>query len=119
MTHNPGYSSDGYSVVINAADLMQRAAALKSPAAGGFEARTHLLQSLVPQSAFGTIPGAARAAAALKDVMAQHIDAITAMGVTVSDLAARVEAAAKIAEEAEPVTVKVSRIPEPLQTPEG
>jgi hypothetical protein len=51
--------------------------------------------------------------------MSRHIDAITAMGVTVSDFAARVEAAGKLAEEAEPVTAKVSRIPEPFQSSEG
>jgi hypothetical protein len=119
MTNNAGYSSDGYSVIINADDLMQRAAALKAPQADGREARLNLMESLVPAAAFGTIPGGAKAAGALREAMGRHIDAITAMGVTVADFAARVEAAAKLADEAEPVTAKVSRIPEPFQNSEG
>ncbi|MDT4914247.1 MAG: hypothetical protein QOC66_3375 [Pseudonocardiales bacterium] len=119
MTSNSGYSADGYSVVINAHDLMEKAAKLKAPEASGREARLHLIESLVPETAFGSIPGGAKAAIALRDAMSRHIDAITAMGVTVSDFAARVEAAGKLAEEAEPVTAKVSRIPEPFQNSEG
>jgi hypothetical protein len=119
MTNPAGYSSDGYNVIINADDLMQRAAALKAPQATGAQTRAHLLDSIVPESAFGTIPGGLKAAGALREAIGRHIDAITTMGVTVSDFAARVEAAAKLAEEAEPVTAKVSRIPEPFESSEG
>jgi hypothetical protein len=113
------YTADGYSVVINAKQLNETAAGLRSHEDDAYQAKAALLGSLVPQSAFGTIPGGPEAAARLKKAMGAHLDAIEKLGVSVLDLAARVAAAGKLAEDAEPDTVKVSRIPDVLQTPAG
>ena len=38
------------------------------------------------------------------------------MGVSITDFAARIQAAAELADQAEPDTAKVARIPEPFET---
>jgi hypothetical protein len=119
MTNYDAVTNDGYSVVINADDLMTMANKLESHDAKGFQAREQLLQTIVPEAAFGSVPGGAAAAAKLKESMGHHLDAITAMGVNVSDFAARVDAAGQLAAEAEPDTVKVSRIPAPFDDSTG
>lgn len=119
MTSNTAYSSDGYSVVINSEDLLNRAQALSSQQAGGGDARRHLVDAVVPESAYGSIPGGSDAANRLRECVGKHIDAIAKAGVSVQDFAARVAAAGQLAEAAETDTVKVSQIPAPFLTTDG
>ena len=115
-------SSDGYEVpqvIISADDLLKKAAALKSPHATAAGAEQELINAIVPASAFGTIKGGYEAANRLTTAVQQHIEAIAAMGVSISDFAARVTAAGQLADDAEPATVKASRIPDPFQSTNG
>jgi hypothetical protein len=112
MSSNNGYTNDGYNVVINADDLLGRARHFQSQQAKGNDARQHLLDSVVPADAFGSIPGAAQAASRLRECLGKHMDAIAQAGVSIEYFAARVQAAGEIASDAEPATVKVSRIPD-------
>jgi hypothetical protein len=117
MSKDPvGYTPDGYSVVINAGRLNETADELAKHQHAAFDARRHLLASLVPEEAFGSIPGGTEAAARLRRSLDAHLDAVQRMGVSLADLAARVDAAAKLAGDAEPATAKVSRIPEVFQS---
>jgi hypothetical protein len=108
-------TSDGYTVVLAAQNLLTAAEGIKKHQTAVEATREHLISSIVPVDAFGTIPGGADAAKRLRSVVNDHIDAITTMGVTVADLAARVTAAGQLAEQAEPATAKAARIPEPFE----
>lgn len=112
MSTNYGYTNDGYNVVINADDLLNRARHFQAQQATGGDARQHLLDAVVPEGAFGNIPGGHDAAIRLRECLGKHVDAIAKAGVSIEDFAARVNAAGQIASDAEPATVKVSRIPD-------
>ena len=110
-------SSDGWEaarIVVSADDLMKKASALSSSQANGRTSTDDLVSSIVPASAFGNIQGGPAAAKRLRQAIEAHLEAITTMGVSVSDFAARVKAAGELADQVEPATVKASRIPDPF-----
>lgn len=109
-----GYTGDGYTVVIDGTDLDKRAKAIKGAHPHVWDMREHLLRSLVPPEAFGTIPNAGNVHKNLSDWLGHRLAEIEAMGVSVADFAARVQAAHDLAVQAEPDTVVASRIPAPL-----
>lgn len=103
---NDGYSTDGYAVVINP-DQLGAAVAQFRKGLDGKNTRDlsdTLNQALIDSSAFGQIPNAEKAHGELQKFVHTHLEAMSKMGISLADFVARVQAAAQLGTEADPVT---------------
>jgi hypothetical protein len=69
-----------------------------------------LLSNLIPQAAFGEIPGGAAAFARLSDSYRSMVQELKKVGIDMTDLASRTLAAADLAREADPATQRAARM---------
>jgi hypothetical protein len=100
------YKTDGYNVVIDpdnlqgSIDEFKRGLAGKSPD----DLNNTIVASLIDSSAFGQLPNAESAYSEVLKFVKEHTSAMSAMGISLEDFVARVQAAAKLGYEADPVT---------------
>lgn len=101
-----GYHADGYSVVIKpdqltaAVNKFRSGLQDKSPA----DLNATLLSALVDEGAFGQLPNAQSAFGQVREFVQSHAHAMSEMGVSLADFVARVQAAADLGYQADPVT---------------
>jgi hypothetical protein len=101
-----GYHADGYSVVIKPDQLTQSINQFKSALTkqNPEQLSNTLLNALIESSAFGSLPNAESAYAELQKFVTAHANAMSEMGISLSDFVARVQAAADLGYQADPVT---------------
>ena len=101
-----GYRTDGYSVVIKPGQLDAAIAKFSQGLAnqGPAELAKTVMEALVDDAAFGQIPHAISASSELRKFVQDHADAMTRMGISVTDFVARVQAAAQLGYDADPAT---------------
>jgi hypothetical protein len=101
-----GYHTDGYSVVIKPDQLEASIAKFKQGLANqnAEQLTASVLDALVDAAAFGQIPHAISAYGELRQFVENHAGAMRQMGISVTDFVARVQAAADLGYQADPVT---------------
>jgi hypothetical protein len=107
-----GYHADGYNVVIDPHALSASIDTYKSQLQGqGVNdlVRT-MMTSLVPQDAFGKLPSASAAYSEMSDFVNSHAAQMRAMGVSLEDFVARVQAAAHYGYEVDPATRRIAAV---------
>lgn len=104
-------SGGGDTVTVSAERLQHAADALRGPGTDAIHMQKNIQQALIPGSAFGDVPGGHDAYRRLASGVTDHTEALAQMGLSITDLAARVEAAAQMAAELNPLTKKMSVIP--------
>ncbi|MPQ99353.1 hypothetical protein GB931_15795 [Modestobacter sp. I12A-02628] len=105
-------SSGGHEVVVDAQRLAEAATAMRGVQQGTAALSTEVKNALVPQAAFGDVPGGYEAALRLADGVQGHLDALDAMGLSLGDLAARLDAAAMLGQQLDPATRNAGQIPQ-------
>jgi hypothetical protein len=107
-----GYHADGYNVVIDPHALSESIETYKSQLQGknlNDIVRT-MMDSLVPQDAFGQLPSATAAFSEMKEFVSSHAQQMRAMGVSLDDFVARVQAAAQYGYQVDPETRRIAAV---------
>lgn len=105
--YSSGYHTTGYKkIIIDPKTLEQSIETFHKGLHGQStnELKQTLHEAVIDSSAFGLIPNADAAYNELKRFLDDHADAMSAMGVSLSEFVARVQAAANLGYEADPVT---------------
>lgn len=105
--YDSGYHTTGYKqVIINPEQLDTSIQNFKKQLEGqsAHDLRNTLMQAVVDTAAFGNIPNAQHAVEELTNFVNDHANAMDAMGVSLADFIARVQAAAQLGYEADPET---------------
>lgn len=105
--YSSGYHTTGYKqVIIDPEKLDKSIKQFHDQLAGQSpkDLRNTLMQAVIGSTAFGSIPNAEHAVAELTKFVSDHADAMDAMGVSLADFIARVQAAAQLGYDADPET---------------
>lgn len=105
--YTSGYHTTGYKQVIIDPDTLTSSInqfRKQLDGQGPTQLKQTLQQAMVDGSAFGSIPNAQHAVDQLTKFVTDHADAMEAMGVSLADFIARVQAAAQLGYDADPVT---------------
>jgi hypothetical protein len=104
--YQSGYRADGYNVVIDPdtlkASIDKHRAELTG--AGTQDMNTTIVNVLIESGAFGDLPNAGSAYNEVFAFVQSHTEAMHRMGVSLEDFVARVQAAAELGYESDPVT---------------
>jgi hypothetical protein len=104
--YSSGYQSTGYNVVIAPDELKKSIDTYRAQLAN--QSPEQLVQTLasalVSSDAFGKLPNAMSAVSQVRTFVDSHVTAMKTMGVSIEDFIARVQAAADLGYEADPVT---------------
>jgi K+-transporting ATPase c subunit len=98
--------SDGYNVVIDPDKLQGSIEHYKQGLAGKSpqDLNNTIVEALIDSSAFGMLPNATSAYNEVRKFVSAHTSAMHDMGISLDDFVARVQAAANLGYEADPVT---------------
>ncbi|HZC69205.1 MAG TPA: hypothetical protein VE442_00785 [Jatrophihabitans sp.] len=105
--YDSGYHTTGYrQVIIDPRTLDESINGFRKQLDGQSprELMDTLTNAVVDSGAFGQIPNAEKAYSELKKFVSDHVEAMTSMGVSLADFIARVQAAAQMGYDADPVT---------------
>lgn len=105
-SYDSGYHADGYNVVIEPGQLEESIRTYKRGLGGlgPTDLNTTIVNALIDAGAFGDLPNATSAYQELFTFVQNHMDAMRQMGVSLDDFVARVQAAADLGYQADPVT---------------
>jgi hypothetical protein len=104
--YETGYRADGYNVVIDPDKLQASIDNYRQDLRGQNPADliSTVTNALIAQGAFGVLPHAAAAYTEVRNFVRTHAEAMSQMGISLEDFVARVQAAADLGYQADPVT---------------
>ncbi|MPQ96398.1 hypothetical protein GB931_00350 [Modestobacter sp. I12A-02628] len=102
----------GHTVQVDATRLAEAAEAMRTSEAETNGLTVHVTEALLPISSFGDVPGGSEAGARLQTAVRDHLRALTDMGLSLGDLASRIDAAAMLGSLLDPATRRASAIPQ-------
>lgn len=104
--YESGYRADGYNIVIDPSQLKKSIEKHRHELteSGTKDINATIVSTLIDLGAFGELPNASVAYNEVMTFVQTHTSAMSQMGISVEDFVARVQAAAELGYEADPVT---------------